>query len=276
MPRPRKDRQSKPQPMPSGEGDALLNAFGKFIEVERRRKNLSQSEFAERIQENANRDLKASQTLVARIENGSQEPRPELIKAMAQVLDKTQLELVGKLVESKYEIEPTLLSFLFRRPKTLEQLAEWERSPDHKELWIVTTVYVDPKNKMFEESVSEIINREGGAVTFFIPRSKLSEFMLWRRAIFPTLTDKASPLNAVPFELKQQAVMATAFAIANPSHLGQKGKTPPIGYLILNNANAEPEFAIEMYPGELVDRIVLLNSLLKSGELKYNGEENQQ
>ena len=258
-------KKIRPKPdMDRPDPNRPLRSFGNYLEELRRAKGLSQADFATNVDGRLNRlGLSATQTLIARIGAGTQEPRLEVIEAIAHELNKSPLELIARITQEKYQIPPEKVSCLLRNPLTMTELAQWER--DQGEVWIVTTVYLDPINKIFEQAVQHIL-AANGTVTFFIPNSEIEEFDLWRNTLFPDWNSTPKLLRA-PIPLEAAATLAASFVIANPSHIGDKSKSPPTGYVMLNSAEAVPELALQMYPQELRRRIVLFRGLIQTGKL---------
>jgi transcriptional regulator with XRE-family HTH domain len=212
--------------------------------------------------------LEVSQTLVARLERGLvQDPKPEILRAISSVLQiKGGYEsLVGQLIKDKYGIEHQKLAMLHRRPLTLAEVADWEGK--QSEIWVVATRIVDTQDPQFAAAVGKVVYQNGGEAIFFIPVDLLGRFETLKALARDNASefDVETRLRAIPLSQEQEAVLAISFVIANPS---RRDKRPAAGYLILNDENAYPYVAFEMYESEVSDRIGHLKNLVKASSMK--------
>jgi len=244
----------------------ILSALGNAIKDGRTRRAPapSQEKFAgdvaaELLARDAN--FKISETLLARLERGGiQDPDPEVLAAIATVLGEDYTALVGHLVAQKYDIDPVKLAPLFRGPITMAQLARWEAT--QREFWVVATDIVDARDPQFAAAVRNVVVDHEGEAVFFIPADLLPRFATIKGLAFSNVSDPTAlaRLTAVPLQVQQQAVLTTSFIIGNPS--GRYG-TKSIGYLILNDENAKPCMAFQMYESETSNTIGNLRTVLQ-------------
>lgn len=238
-----------------------LPRFGKFITKARQDAELSKDSFAtkvwDRLDAMGGRTLSegAVQTSLARLEKGIvQDPRPELLRAISEVLGQETYPyetLVGHLVAEKFDLTSEA-SVLLRRPVTLDKLSEWEGRKEHREVWIVSKKYVDSYDPRFQQAIRSILTNKG-QVIFFLPEFNRSLFERYRESMLSSLQSSIDPsrMRMEVITNEQLAVLATGYVIANPSNRHGRAEPPPDGFLILNNESDNPYLGLQLYPAEV-------------------------
>lgn len=243
---------------------AALPLLGEALERARKRKGMSQAtlaiSFAKHRPKGKDEDAdeRNAQTYLAKLENGRiANPRPEDLAWLAAELNVDFSIFVAAILRDRLlpPDKPDLSGLalpLEKGMKTLPEIAEWERSPQHTEIWIIAERYVDDHLRDFRQAVCDILKR-GGRIEFFLPQGRQEDFedykaMLSEEEGMPPLDDK---LLLVPLSNIQSPFIANPFVIANPMQF--EGDFPQ-GFVILNDANGLPAVGVRMSRAEAIDR----------------------
>lgn len=236
-----------------------LTLFGEVLEAARREASLTQRDLAkaylERDGGQADEAAVANaQSFIAKLEKGRVlHPQPDLISWLSKKLCVEYGQIISALIKDKYlpiDLRPITYP-LEKGVKTLRQLAEWEGSDEHTEIWIVAERYVDDHLREFRDAVTSVLSR-GGTIVFFLPQGRQEEFdeyKVWMSEHLKAPLDDR--LIMVPLSLDQSALIAAPFVLANPSVF--TGPYPQ-GFVFINNADGQPCTAIRMSREEAFNR----------------------
>jgi transcriptional regulator with XRE-family HTH domain len=196
-----------------------------------------------------------SQTFIARLEKGLvQDPSQMLLRALGAELDMSFEFLVALIAQDKYGLKPEILVPLKRSPLGLGDLAKWEYSDQHKELWIVTPRFFDQQISQLRDAVSAFLRKDGTKMTFFIGRDQFDQFNHYKSLMASTIGGELGDrFFAVPLASDQTTVMIAGYVIANPMDaMLQDTETKfPMGYKILGDEKGFPLVALKI-PREVV------------------------
>ena len=244
---------------------AALPLLGEALERARKRKGISQAALAihfakHRPKGDKDRDAdeRNAQTYLAKLENGRiANPRPDDLAWLAAELDVDFSIFVAAILKDRLlpADRPDLSSLalpLEKGMKTLPEIAEWERTPEHRLIWVIAERYVDDHLRDFRQAVCDILKR-GDRIEFFLPQGRQEDFedykaMLSEEEEMPRLDDR---LIFHPLSNTQSPFIANPFVLANPMQF--EGEFPQ-GFVILNDANGLPTVGVRMSRAEAIDR----------------------
>ena len=84
--------------------------------------------------------------------------------------------MLADMLAEKYDVDESLLFPFRRQPLDFDDVAKWEESPGHNELWICLSKFVDNHRRGFQKAVSTLIRRKNGSVTFFLLAGVIDDF----------------------------------------------------------------------------------------------------
>jgi transcriptional regulator with XRE-family HTH domain len=238
----------------------LLERFGRLLRQYREQLLKSQTEISRELASHHDSGT-FSQSLVAQIEKGRiVNVSGELMTLLASVYKAPKERLVAAIIEDKYGIDSTKASLLTTDVLSLDGIAEWEKSLNAEELWIVTPSFVDRMHTGIREALIHRL-KGGTKVVFFVPKDQCGErgdFSIYRYALQLHLS-ASEMANLAYYELDSELRwIASSFVIADPPPLAHMGKTSRTaeGYTIVlrkSEPGAGPEaFAFPISGDELL------------------------
>lgn len=204
--------------------------------------------------------LGKNQSYVRRLENGLVEPNLEVLNGLSNCLGIARERLAAFVVQGKYELDPEIVAPLMWYPKTIGELARWEMSEGHTELWIVTPEFIDLNFSDLREEVRKFLMR-GGEIVFFIGQDQKESFDQYKNKI--EYTDHK--FSAVYVDKARLGLLTARCVIANPMAYEEQDKQPefPKAYIMLSDENDKPVLALELSKGVALKKAEQLDLLRK-------------
>lgn len=214
-----------------------LKSFGRLVEVTRINAGKSQKQLGEALGDK-------SQSYVARLERGLVDPSFDVVRKLSGALNLPPEHMAALVLQEKYKLKQEFVQPLLWRPKTIDELATWEMSSDHRELWIVTPEFVDLNFEKMRKEAQEFLRLQGKSIVFFIGLDQKENFEIYKRKI-----EISGPeLSAVFLNKARLGLLTAACVLANPMAYEKQDTEPdfPKGYIILSNEKESPVLALQM------------------------------